>query len=311
MAVFERVDLALVQELLRAATGSGDEIRGVTFENQIVASTSVPDARISARFSWWFETKTTRGGYAAEGHDRQQIREHARLLDGEPDSQLFVLTPDRTRPVWLGELDGVAEAVRDRIIWLGFRDLADQITAAVADPSRLLGEQTRFLLAELVALYETDGLLTTDDTVVVAARAAWPDYQEMAAYVCQPDRSFREGLTHLGFYANSAIQPLIPRIRTHYRSVMFSTEVAAARRAAGDVELAELIERLLAAEERVDGEAYGVLLLSSADDPDTERLEAPIVNDTKTAAGGNWAWTLGQRYTQLERLRAAGRTSEL
>jgi hypothetical protein len=79
----------------------------------------------------------------------------------------------------------------------------------------VIGEQSRFLLNELVALYEMDGLLTTDDTVVVAARVAWPEYQRFAAYVCQPNRSFRVGLTHLGFYAHGAIQPLVPRIRDH------------------------------------------------------------------------------------------------
>jgi hypothetical protein len=78
-----------------------------------------------------------------------------------------------------------------------------QITASIEDPARLLGERTRFLLAELVALYGTDGLLTTDDTVVVAARRAWPDYQQFSAYVCQPNRTFRDGLTHLGFYAGA------------------------------------------------------------------------------------------------------------
>lgn len=41
-----------------------------------------------------------------------------------------------------------------------------------SDPTRVVGEQSRFLLNELVALYEADGLLTNDDTVVVAARVA-------------------------------------------------------------------------------------------------------------------------------------------
>ncbi len=103
---------------------------------------------------------------------------------------------------------------------VSFRDIADQISATISDPSRLLGEQTRFLLAELAALYESDGLLTADDTVVVAARAAWPEYQEHGAYVCQPDRTFRDGLTHFGFYAKGAIQPLVPQIRQHYLGVL-------------------------------------------------------------------------------------------
>ena len=67
MAVFERIDLALVEELLRAVTGMGSELQAVTFENQVVLGDATPDAQISARFSWWFETKTVTGAYAHEG----------------------------------------------------------------------------------------------------------------------------------------------------------------------------------------------------------------------------------------------------
>ncbi len=311
MAVFERLDLALVQELLGAATGSGDELRTVTFENQIVESASVPDARISARFTWWFETKTERGAYAAEGHGRQQVREHSRLLAGEPEALLFVLAPDLTKPPWFDAPNGIDPELHHRILWVSFRDIAAQISATISDPSRLLGEQTRFLLAELAALYESDGLLTADDTVVVAARAAWPEYQEHGAYVCQPDRTFRDGLTHFGFYANGAIQPLVPQIRQHYSSVPFSRLEATVRRAAGDDELANVIERFLDAGLRLAGDAQGVVILSPADDPKTEKLDAPVANDTVTAAGRPWAWTLGQRYTRLKALKNAAVTSDL
>jgi hypothetical protein len=34
---------------------------------------------------------------------------------------------------------------------------------------------TRFLLTELVALFEADGLLTNDDVVVVVAKSAWQE----------------------------------------------------------------------------------------------------------------------------------------
>jgi hypothetical protein len=63
-------DLALVQELLRAVTGMGSELQAVSFENQVAAPDTVPDAQISARFSWWFETKTETDAYAREGHAR-------------------------------------------------------------------------------------------------------------------------------------------------------------------------------------------------------------------------------------------------
>jgi len=305
MAVFERVDLALVQELLGAASGAGAELRGVTFENQVMGTGSVPDARISGRFSWWFETKTVRGDYRAEGHGRQQVRLHSRKLEGDPESLLFVLTPDAERPHWFGELDGVDTSVRDRILWVGFRDLAEAITTLVGDAARPIGEQARFLLSELVALYETDGLLSSDDTVIVAARVAWPEYQAMSAYVCQPERAFRPGLTHFGFYADGAIQPLIARIDgPKQTAVPFTYAEAQSRRKAGQLRVASLIDELLGNGSRIVGESYDVILLSGPADPRTVRLETPVLNDTITEAGRKWAWTLGQRYTSIDRLKS-------
>jgi len=313
MAVFERIDLALVRDIVAAAAGAGDELRTVTFENQIVAGAAVPDARISGHFTWWFETKTARGGYTTEGHDRQQLRAHAAMLEDDQDAMLFVLTPDPLRPGWFDALaEEAARGVGKRIIWLSFRQLASAIEEIASDPARLLGEQTHFLLAELVQLFETDGLLTNDDTVIVAARAAWPEYQSTSAYVCQPNRTFREGLTHLGFYADGAIQPLIARIRAHHPSLVFTPAEAQHLRDRGDVEVADLIEALLANGSRTEGEAYGVVMLSRSEDEQTVRLEVPIENDTKAASGRGWAWTLSQRYTSLDRLRSGVRlTSQL
>lgn len=226
----------------------------------------MPDARINGRFTWWFETKTVRGEYDAEGHGRRQVRKHSELLSVEPDAQLFVLTPEAVRPAWFDGFEGpkgpIDEGVAARIIWLSFRQLAVTIEEIAGDPARLLGEQTRFLLSELTRLFEADGLLTNDDTVIVAARSAWPFYLDTGAYVCQPNRAFREGLTHLGFYADSAIQPLVPRIRQHRQAVIFSEAEADALRDAGEEELARLIEWSLDNGTQLEGEASGVFLLS-------------------------------------------------
>lgn len=311
MAVFERIDLSLVQELLETATAGAGELRTVSFQNQVTIGDAVPDARISARFTWWFETKTVRGAYLSEGHGRRQVRAHAKQLEGDPTARLFVLTPDPTRPAWFAELDGVDPQARDRVLWLSFRDLATAIEAVVGDARRLLGEQARYLLSELVALYEAEGLLSTDDTVIVAARSAWPEYRTLAAYVCQPERSFRDGLTHFGFYAEGVVQPVIARIRAHYGSVLLTHEEARRHRAEGHEALADLIEVLIEREYRSEGESNGVVLLSGLQDPETVTLNGPVVNDTVTASGRPWAWTLSQRYTSLDRLKAAARTSDL
>lgn len=46
---FERIDLALVRDILAATVGAGEDLRAVSFENPIVATGSVPDARMSGR----------------------------------------------------------------------------------------------------------------------------------------------------------------------------------------------------------------------------------------------------------------------
>ena len=312
IAVFERIDLAMVRELLQVAAGLGDELRGVQFENQVASTDSVPDARIAAHFTWWVETKTARNGYESEGHDRKQVRARAKRLEVDPEATLFVLTPDATQPGWFETLDGVQESVRERIVWFSFASLATAIRQLTGDPPRLISEQTRFLLAELVALYEADGLLTNDDTVVVAAKTAWLEYQRLAAYVCQPDRAFRPGLTHFGFYAQGRIMPVIARIHRHVPAVEFSAQTVGQLRAEGDQRLADLIETLLDRGGRVEGQRYGVILLSGRNDVETVQLTAPIMNDTTASSGRGWAWTMGQRYTQLAKLTSgATKTSEL
>lgn len=312
MAVFERIDLALVEELLRAVTGMGSELQAVSFENQVAVAGGVPDAQISARFSWWFETKTEIDAYAREGHGRIQLREHSKLLH-DSNALLFVITPDLVRPAWFGTLDGIADAsFRERILWFSFRDLAEAIGKLITDPARVTGEQTRFLLAELIALYEADGLLSADDTVIVAARRAWPEYQRRDAYICQPGRPFRPGLKHFGFYAEGVIKPLIPRIRQHHVAVLFTPAEAAARRTSGETEVADLIDHLLGDGSRTENESYDILLLTGPDDPRTVRLQAPIANDTVTESGKPWGWTLNQRYTSLDKLTCGiTRTSQL
>lgn len=76
--------------------------------------------------------------------------------------------------------------------------------------------------------------------------------------------------------------------------------------------MAEVIRDSLADGSRPDGEACDVILLSAPDGPATVRLAQPVKSDTVTAAGRPWAWTLGQRYTQLDKLSSGvTRTSQL
>lgn len=202
-----------------------------------------------------------------------------------------------------------------RVAWFSFAALSDAIDTALADSTATVSEQARFLLREFQALLVEDGLLDTDDVVVVAAREAYPEYLRHSAYVCQPGRSFREGLTHMGFYTHGAIQPEVPRIRFREDDVLF-TPAKVERRREGeehDRRVAELIEVLLREGPRQQGEASQVFLLTPPDDPDTIPLEHKIVNDTVAASGRTWAWTMDQCYVSMTRLTApdVSRTSDL
>ena len=154
-----------------------------------------------------------------------------------------------------------------------------------------------------------------DDTIIVAARAGYAEYLSHATYVCQPDRFFRDGVTHLGFYSVGEIKTEIAEILYAEESVIFTLEEAAHRMASVHPDVArvgQIIRDLLANGSRTEGEAHKVVLLSSAEADETMQLSRPVRNDKVTAAGRPWGWTLGQRYTSLAALRRGpGLTSEL
>lgn len=216
--------------------------------------------------------------------------------------RLVVVTPDGSEPA----------AVRDlgdqRVVWFNFRALYDAIDASLIDGSGLVSEHARFLLRELQSLLIEDGLVDNDDVVVVAARVAHSEYLDHGLYVCQPNRAFRDGLTHMAFYANGAIQPQVPRILHRADPVPFTSAEANARRARGgaDVRVADAIQTLVGSGARTEGSDYGVFVLSRREDPGTVLLDAPIVNDTVASSGRPWAWTIGQRYTSLAKLSRPG-----
>jgi hypothetical protein len=110
----------------------------VRFTNQPPGSgASVPDARISARFAWWFEVKTERGAVRRS----QLIENFANLTDERAVERLFLVTPDPVEP------DAVAELADPRLVWFSFRRLDDALQRVLDDPPDVAGDQARFLLS--------------------------------------------------------------------------------------------------------------------------------------------------------------------
>ena len=142
------------------------------------------------------------------------------------------------------------------------------------------------------------------DTVVVAAKVAYPEYKNFGAYVCQPKRAFRETTRYLGFYAERTIYPEFPAIVQRYLDVPFTTDEIARRRADDELgeRVADVIEKVLANPgSRKEGERYQVVLL----DP-----SAGFVLNEAVRHGGPGAWTQGQRYTKADALRTGPPTTD-
>jgi hypothetical protein len=274
----------------------------VSFANQVAGlGASVPDAAITASCRYLFEIKTARGAVG-----RSQILSHLEQLDGSyRDERLFVITPDPAEPP---EIRGLQDS---KVVWFNFLALSQAIDELLSDPTELMSEQAQFLLRELQALFGQDSLLDYEDTVVVAARNAWPEYQRYGAYVCQPGRSFRGGLVRMAFYADGAIKPLVPRIVATRPSVSITRESADQLDGTGHPEdacVANLIRRLLSDDRRAEATISQIFLLSSPGD-ETLKLPGPVRNSAVDRNGQPCAWVQGQCYTRSELLMAGPATT--
>jgi hypothetical protein len=201
--------------------------------------------------------------------------------------------------------------------------ILNRIKDSVRDPlvEPLLGEfpglqsePKRTAVACGPAVIHPAGLLqeSANDAVIVAGRFGWPEYGEIGAYICWPGQGFWENVTHLGFYADGEIKPVIPRVLAWHREVLLTSAEAAARRAAGEPELAAAIAYFLEQGTRDEAERYGIALLSPPGDPGTVHLRAPIVNDLVARSGKPTGWTQRFRYASLARLNSGvARTSEI
>jgi hypothetical protein len=147
--------------------------------------------------------------------------------------------------------------------------------------------------------------------LVPAGRIALIDYDNYSAYICQPNRSFRDEMDHLGFYARGQISPHFPRIRKTWEKVEFSNEEVERRRASGDpddAELASIIERVLASPSRGGHRAgpHKVILLTPPDHSETLTLPQPIRHLER---GRGQAFVRKQRYTTLAALKREPKTT--
>ena len=297
LAVFERIGIGLVERIIAAAVGEAS-LEMVTYTNQPSSGgRGTPDAEIHASVRYLIETKTT-----ANAISRDQLRRHLDRLNGSyADERLLVITPDPEEP------QSIADLGDQRAVWIGFALLVQAIEELSLDPDELVSEQQRFLLRELAMFFESEGLLAVDDTVVVAARDAYPEYLKISAYACQPNRPIRR-VSHIGFYTDKQVMPEISRVRHKFTAVQFTPEQVVILSKSSDpldARLGEVIAWRLETRSTQLGESFDVYILSGPSDPETVLLSSPLVHDARGA------WTQKQRYTSVARLKNANTTADL
>lgn len=294
LAVLKYLSLQRTERLLGAIMEQS-EFELVHFQNQPArGGEGIPDAIISSSSRILIETKIRRDAVKME-----QLKRHVKRLDAREAMQfLLLLTPDESRP---NVIDILADK---RVVWASFASLDQAIEELLNDNREVVSEREAFLLRHIqIMLVEENLIGSANDVVVIPARIAWSEYQDTHAYVCQAGRVFQP-VKYLAFYSSGQIQPVVPRILEIYDSVEF-------RRGYHKERLGQIVNALIESRQREEGERYKVILLSPPDDPKTQRLAAPIINDLTSDSGRITAFTQNQRYVSLARLKTVQTTSEL
>jgi hypothetical protein len=251
-------------ERLLGAVLETSELRLIDFSNQVSrGGPGIPDAVISGSIRLLIETKTARNAV-----DEAQLRRHLERLNAasEVTKILLVLTPDATRPAVMERLPS------DVVVWSSFAALDQAIDELLSDRGEVVSEREAFLLRELQLMLEAEKLLSAaDEVLVVAALLALNEYRDIAAYVCQPNRTFRQ-VDRMAFYTLGEIAPFVPKITETHPAVEF-------RRGAHLGRLGTVVDTLIDRSLRPEGRFYKVMLLTPQDHAETIRLNAPIAND--------------------------------
>ena len=299
IAVLQHVNNQLAEDILVTLTDESD-LSLISFDNQVTGVDSVPDAAIRSSTELWFETKTSQ-----DAVDKEQLENHLHALDQDAAElqRLIVLTPDARLP------DEIAEIDDERIVWANFNTLIDTIETVLERDVGNTGagtsvptEREAFLLRELSRfLYDEDLVSGKEDRVlVVAARRAWPEYQEHGLYFCQANRSFKP-VEHLAFYTDGEIKTAVPSVMSAIESIEFTEETVRDHPNLSQSQREQLLEAVVWLREEGSerhGETGKVLFLR-----DDIELDHPVEND-KTASDSDRrvAFVQGHRYVSLFKL---------
>ncbi|WP_139061619.1 hypothetical protein [Sulfobacillus thermosulfidooxidans] len=268
LAVLKQLRMPVMQFIIQTLIEE-PETDLIVFENQPQGNTSRPDARISSSFSYWFEVKRVTNAV-----NEKQIQAHIQLLNNTATSlqRLIVLTPDATEPAALVKYH------HHGVVWSNFNTLYDVLVGLLdpqESPLRLTSTE-RYLLVEFTEFLEEAGLIHHSEpmVVIVPARVAWKDYHDYHAYICQPNRTFREA-SHMGFYLNKTIKNQIPKILNHLSNVELTPSPNSS------ASLNTLINAMQNQNDSRLGERHDIYFLSSPNDQDTLTLASDVVHHGK------------------------------
>jgi hypothetical protein len=206
--------------------------------------------------------------------------------------------PPRAQVVWWSPPRNTVQAQN----WLELAAKAPDsaVTAVVSQPP-LPGERD---VGAMLRPFVYDSLIDSGYAVIVPASFAYGQYLQNSVYACQPRRSFRPSVSHVGFYLEGAIRIHVPLIRYREDCVTFSEAEVAVRMTGSDVDrlIGKFIKDRLSDGSWDNGTIGQVFVLSGPQDEDTVRLAHPIINDTISASGRHIAWVRNRRYVSLAKL---------
>jgi hypothetical protein len=208
-------------------------------------------------------------------------------------------------------VDALTETLKQTVLFLNDRTkfpivVAEMrrlsVGAATALMPRFFGEEA--VARKLPRRRSSTVTVTDPDTVVVPATDAIEEFERLSAYVCQPERAFRD-VEYLGFYGQRAIDPRFPRIVGRRMNVPFTTENAANLKDSGgdDARFGEVIQRALSDNLRPAGQRFQIFLLDLSGG---FTLPKPIAHPPEV---GRAAWTQNQRYSRRDALEAGPDTT--
>lgn len=159
----------------------------------------------------------------------------------------------------------------------------------------------------------TAATAVSDAVVVLTDRLLYPEYLRTSAIVLDPEETVPDGIGHIAFYTDGAVQNEVPSVVARYGHLLFSAETVLQLRESGkapDAAVADLVKDALDVDDAKAGKPWQVLILSAPDDPATLVLEQPITNTKTTSRGKAMAWAVGQRTTSLAALAKGPATTD-